>query len=458
MWWLNIIPKSRQHGITTFICILFLDDCLWTNGVDAGIIAHTLDDVKKIFRTKIRYAYECLPKVIKNHIPARNESANALIFENDSSIYVGTSMRSGTLQRLLVSEYGKICAKYPEKAIEIQSGALNTIHEGALTFIESTTEGRGNDFHRRVEEAQRLEASGTELSRLDWKLFFFPWWQDKKNAIDPTGVLITDEYKKYFKELKEEHGVKLTPGQKAWYVKKAKDQGDLMFREQPSTLEEAFYASQKGTFFGSQMNTARKQGRIRKFIPVVPQLPMHTAWDLGKNDENAIWWFQQHRNEIRFLFYYENVDLGLDHYYQYLKDLAEKHKFFYGEHYLPHDVEVSDLTQKAGETRLSMLEDMGMRDIIVVERIPQKIDGIEAARKFLSECWFSEKGCDKGIIHLENYKKKLDERTGSFLDIPEHDAASNAADAFMQPAQEFNYERAYNRPKKKPRNRNWKVA
>ena len=37
------------------------------------------------------------------------------------------SARSGTLQRLHVSEFGKICAQYPKKAREIVTGAFPAV-------------------------------------------------------------------------------------------------------------------------------------------------------------------------------------------------------------------------------------------------------------------------------------------------------------------------------------------
>ena len=52
MWWLNVIPKSRQHGITTFIALFILDACLFNSNTRAGIIAHRLQDAKKILRDK----------------------------------------------------------------------------------------------------------------------------------------------------------------------------------------------------------------------------------------------------------------------------------------------------------------------------------------------------------------------------------------------------------------------
>ena len=42
------------------------------------------------------------------------------------------------MQRLHVSEFGKICNKYPDKAEEIVTGALQTVALGQGITIEST--------------------------------------------------------------------------------------------------------------------------------------------------------------------------------------------------------------------------------------------------------------------------------------------------------------------------------
>lgn len=75
-------------------------------------------------------------------MPAVQDSADTLTFGNNSSLRVSTSMRSGTLQLLHVSEFGKICAQYPDKAREIVTGALNTVEAGQFVVIESTAEAR----------------------------------------------------------------------------------------------------------------------------------------------------------------------------------------------------------------------------------------------------------------------------------------------------------------------------
>jgi hypothetical protein len=175
LWWLNIIPKSRQHGITTFIAIFMLDACLFNSGIRAGIIAHKLTDAKKIFRDKIHYAYDHLPDDLKACRSLVKDDAQELMFSNNSGIYVATSMRSGTLQYLHISEYGWICTHAPQKAAEIKAGAMETVHDKGFIFIESTFEGPNGDFPEMCAEAELVRQLGRELGPLDYKIHFFAW-------------------------------------------------------------------------------------------------------------------------------------------------------------------------------------------------------------------------------------------------------------------------------------------
>jgi hypothetical protein len=164
----NVILKARQRGFTTFIQLLMLDACVFNSDVRAGTIAHTLPNAQVIFRDKVRFPYDNLPDMIKNLAPARNDNACELLLANNSSIRVGVSLRSGTLQYLHVSEYGKICAKFPEKAREVRSGALNTV-EQARHGVHREHRGRpGRTLLRavpgRADAAQRrLRAHGDGL-------------------------------------------------------------------------------------------------------------------------------------------------------------------------------------------------------------------------------------------------------------------------------------------------------
>ena len=53
MWFLNVILKARQLGMTTFIQIFMLDRCLFNDNTSAGVIAHTKGDAESFFEDKI---------------------------------------------------------------------------------------------------------------------------------------------------------------------------------------------------------------------------------------------------------------------------------------------------------------------------------------------------------------------------------------------------------------------
>lgn len=158
MWYCNIILKARQLGISTFVCLLFLDRCLFNSNLHAGIIAHTREDAEVMFR-RVKFAYDSLSAELKALRSVNTDNARELQLSNGSTLRVGTSMRSSTLQLLHISEFGKTCAKFPDKAREIVTGSLNALALGQYVFIESTAEGREGYFYQMCKEAQALQDS-----------------------------------------------------------------------------------------------------------------------------------------------------------------------------------------------------------------------------------------------------------------------------------------------------------
>jgi hypothetical protein len=157
----NIILKARQLGFTTLCCLIYLDACIFTPNTRAGVIAHKLDDAKVIFRDKIKYPNDQLDEGLKAVAPAVQDSVDTLTFANNSSIRVSTSMRGGTLQYLHVSEFGKICAQYPDKAREIVTRSR--------LVSSSSSRARQKDrkarFYRMCQEARAYAAMGKPLTR-----------------------------------------------------------------------------------------------------------------------------------------------------------------------------------------------------------------------------------------------------------------------------------------------------
>ncbi|UFS71382.1 hypothetical protein LPW11_04105 [Geomonas sp. RF6] len=433
LWYQNIILKSRQHGVTTFICILFLDLCLFSKGgnIHCGIVAHRQDDAKSFFEHKIKFAYNNLPKWLRTLIPAGKaaggrDSSEEIMFANGSWITCGVSLRGGTYQYIHISEYGKICAQFPKKALEIKAGALNTAKVGQHIFIESTAEGRSGDFYNYCEAAKNRALEGKVPSMLQMHLHFFGWQLDAKNRMDPKGVTITQELHEYFAELKEKHGIDLDDQQKAWYVHKRAQQGlDMMFQEFPSTPEEAFQKTIKGAYYKQQMTRLRQQFPPRfAEVPWEPRLKVDTAWDLGMSDTTCIVFRQKAGSENRIIDYYECSGEGLAHYTKMLQDKP----YTYGRHYLPHDASVRSLNDAV--SREDKLYELGLRSIITVERTQSIEDGIEEVRNFLASCWFDSAACERLIAALDEYRKKWNVTTGDFTSQPLHNWASNPADAF----------------------------
>lgn len=426
---LNIVLKARQLGMTTFIQLYLLDVALFTPNTSCGVIAHNKEDAEKFFDRKIKLAYENIPEDFKRaYVPsAEQDRAGQLKFSNGSYITVATSLRSSTAQYLHVSEFGKMCAKYPEKAEEVVSGALNAVHTGNWITIESTGEGAHGHFYEMTMNAKRLADRGEELTEMDYKFFFFPWWESGQYQL-AGYVEPDDEDREYFQELARDEGITLTQRQKNWYIKKRKEQRERMWREFPSTDMEAFRGVIEGAPFSRIMSNLRRDRRITK-VRWARNYPVYTLWDFGRNDKMAIWFFQHIGFELRFIDYYENNFHGLDHYSKYLLD---DRPYTYGMHYLPHDAEVVELTRSDAKTREEVLNDLGIEPTEVVTRTPSEMEQIDMARNVMGNVWFDEDRCAKGIACLENVRFRFDDRLQEFQPQLMRTVHKHGADAFMQ--------------------------
>jgi len=460
LWWLNLILKSRQHGITTMNCIDGLDRCLWTPGYRAGIIAHTKEDATKFFRHKVLYAYDNMDPGIKEMIPITKRDMNGTLeFANGSGIDVSVSHRGGTFQFLHISEYGPMCAMFPQRAAEVKAGALNTVHEGAIVTIESTAMGRDGDYYDRCQRAQslaqRIMAGSAQLTRMDYRFFFFGWHDDPKNVLDDPSVTFTKEDEDYFTAVEAELDKILSVPQRAWYVKKAEDQSDKMKQEHPSTPEEAFEVSGEAVYYAKELALARKQGRICR-VPILPSVLLESFWDLGRNDMNALWVMQRVGLENRFVGYYENSGEDITHYGRWLKQFGEENNAQIGLCYLPHDAEVVELTRADGLSREQVLQGLGLKTV-VVPRIQELGEGIDATRRQFPTYWFDAVGCKQGLIRLGQYRKRFNQQVQAYQDEPVKNDARNGADALRQHAQGYDDPSLRSRTPRKKKRANWKT-
>lgn len=427
MHYYNVILKARQLGMTTFIELLALDMALFTPNFSVVIIAHKKEDAKKIFREKFRDVYNALPDEIKNQVKTLKSDADEMIFSNGSSIRVTTSARSGTCQFLHISEYGKICAKFPDKAQEIKTGSLPAVHPGGFVFIESTAEGNAGDFFDICQQAEKIKLLGKKLLPQEYKFHFFPWYENPNYQIEQE-VHISDSMLKYFDDLAIKQNIELTQAQMNWYAFNKSQLGDDMQREHPSYPNEAFRVSQEGAFYKREFLRIYREKRICK-VQYETYLPVYTFWDLGVSDDTGVWFAQFLGREVRLIDYYCNNGEGLPHYAKVLKERG----YNYGGHFAPHDIAVREFS--TGKARIDFALELGIRFEAVATGV-DLIGGIEQVRTLLPQCYFDEDKCDdenkynSGIKALENYRKEWDDKHGIFKSKPLHDWTSHGSDAF----------------------------
>lgn len=179
-WYKMVVLKARQLGITTFFALNFLDDCFWYPNTAAGIVTHRREDSEEIFKKKVKFAYDHMPEWTRAFNSAKNDRVGELAFTNGSSYRVSTGFRSGTYSRLLISEFGKICAKSPDVSAEIMNGTLNAVADDQIVVFESTAEGRSGYFHDICKQAFADQEAGKKLTKMHFRPFFFPWYGQKE--------------------------------------------------------------------------------------------------------------------------------------------------------------------------------------------------------------------------------------------------------------------------------------
>lgn len=431
MWYWNLLLKSRQHGFSTLIDLVILDLCLFNDNIEAGIIAHTLKDVQHIFATKVKYPYENLPESILDRIPAIKCDANELKLANNSWLRVATSMRSSTLRALHVSEHGKMCSKYPKKAEELKSGTMPALHDGSYFFDESTADGGAGDFYDAAQQAQAdtaREKQGIKLNKKQCRFHFFAWHENPSDETEPGGIVISDELKRYFKSLKNEHGIELSERKKAWYALTrdgAMGLGRLMKRENPSFPAEAFEQSVEGAVFGVELEKVRSEGRIR-FLPYQENEPVYTFWDLGVGNPTAIGFAQFIQEQVHIIDYHQLAGRGIVYHCKVVKDKP----YVYGQHFVPHDA-----MKRSRETETPLLDTMrellGSKTVTLVERVQRKENSIEAARMIFPHVFFDTQKTVELVKGLGFYRYEWDDDAKRFKDMPEEDWAADPADMFQ---------------------------
>ncbi len=242
------VLKGRQQGLSTFIGGYLYHQTLLKPGTLTFIFAHDADGSGSLYQMVKTFHGD---GTYKDLIPALGTSSQKeLSFPGLKSSYrVGTAGtqglgRSKTIQQLHWSEVA-----YSPNCDEHAMGIMQAVPDlpGTAIFLESTSNGQGDYFHRTCMQA--LSGQG------DMELVFIPWyWQEEYKRVSSEKMELTP-YEQTLMELFEKDG--LTLEHLEWRRNKIQmdfhGQDFLFKREYPFTPEEAFESTDTDAFIKSHL-------------------------------------------------------------------------------------------------------------------------------------------------------------------------------------------------------------
>ena len=434
-----IVLKSRQQGISTLWLVSFFDDCIWCPYLNLGLMAQGTDEASTLLE-RVKILWTELSDSVKVFLNVKRVADNAtkFAFSNNSTIFIRVSFRSATLQRLHISEFGKIANDNPKRAKETKTGTLQALGKGNTGVVESTAEGR-NDFQFMWDSAVIAKNSG-QMAEKDFLPVFLPWVEDP-DCVSDVLQTVHSVAEKYFAKTEKKLGIKLSVEQKNFWIIQYRELGDDIYQEYPATPAEAFAASRDGTYFAKLFNlNVVEKNRVTKDL-WDPNLNVEVFMDLGVDDYYVMIFVQWFRGEYRLIDEYWNNGYDITHYI----DVAESRGYTISNYKFPHDIKVRDLTATGKGAGKAKTREQIVREYFKSEKITSRIDamdkeknienGIESVRSILKSMWIDVK-CTYIISCLLNYSKEWDAKLLVWKRTPLHNEYSHGADCLRGVAQQ----------------------
>ena len=170
-------------------------------------------------------------------------------------------------------------------------------------------------------------------------------------------------------------------------------------------IQQEYYCSfegfMQGGFFSDQYQWAKDDERITD-VPWNPHIPVNTVCDIGKGMNFASWFFQRTRDNINVIRFHESPSGSITEFCKYVKDLP----YFYDKHYCPFDG--AHATEEAGVRRVDTARELGI-NWIALQKLPVE-ERINAGRLVFPMTRFDRVLCRDGLVHLQNYRRKWNEK------------------------------------------------
>ena len=183
----------------------------------------------------------------------------------------------------------------------------------------------------------------------------------------------------------------------------------------------SFISAIQGAIYWEQVNKAEKNNQFVD-VPYDTSMLVHTVWDLGKDDTNCIGFYQTNGVTWRKIDYLAGNRKGLP---DWIKIVLDK-PYNYGNHFAPHDIEVSDYSLTGNQTRRDVAKSLGI-DFRIVPKLSIQ-DGINAGRIFFDKLYIDKTKCAEFLEAIPQYMREYDEDNRIFKDKPLHDWTSHYAD------------------------------
>ncbi len=310
--------------MTTLYTIDYLDEALWVPGMSCGILAHEQKYNEKIFSIAKR-AFDNIPDELKPVTKTNTKYAYDFVerFDGvklDSSIYVATDVRSGTVLKLHITEAAWI--KDPAK---IAAGAKQAVPKGG-SITEETTANGFNDFYDAFQDSLVKEQQGA-VGEYDYKPHFYPWFLDPDYSLPGTISEFTHENKlKYGNEPEIKLKYNLSDGQLLWRRWKINELRQnqagvglsglqLFMQEYPASIQEAFQSG-AGNIFDVSAEThvepltssqARAQLQSYDLPPDAIELAMKKY---DKLTQMGVWFWEMPKPKDRYVIGVDPSDGG----------------------------------------------------------------------------------------------------------------------------------------------------
>jgi len=455
----NLVPKARKLGMSTLIVLLYLDSCLFTPNFKCGHIDLKEPDAWEKLQIA-RFAWEQGPnhpnpgiaemwKLIHAHNPITVDNNGELGWSNGSRQTAGVSYTGKTPQALHISEFGPIAAQSPRVAENIVRGSMNAVPITGRIDVETTMEGGefGECYALFALALKTADIPLPDLSPLDWKIHFFSWLGHPSYKLSKPRPVSKDTTV-YFDEITTKHrqwlidtfkfpnGV-IPLDRQAWYEGKKKEQGEWMWQQYPTVVEECVRSVVTGQIY-PEMTRLRLEKRVTKFN-LEPGLPIFVSADLGSSDNTALWLIQPAGHAYNVTDCSFGEGLGAAGVAEVIRRWDREYGFV-EQILIPHDARITDKGSGLTYEQNLVKANIAQSRITVVPRTPDVWAGIEQVRRILPNVWFHSRTDEKltnaegrelpsGVMRIQNYRRRPPSSKGTGGGDPMGDICSHAADA-----------------------------